>query len=41
MQAQGFDALQGSQEMYGRTGRAEGFTCTFDPQGLFLHLSMR
>lgn len=41
IQVQGFEAFQGSYEMPGRTGRAEGFTCTFDPEGQFLHLSMR
>lgn len=41
IQVQGFEAYQGSYEMPGRTGREEGFTCTFDPEGQFLHLSMR
>ncbi len=41
IQVQGFEAFQGSYEMPGRTGREEGFTCTFDPEGQFLHLSMR
>ncbi|NDJ55828.1 hypothetical protein GWD52_02210 [Enterobacteriaceae bacterium 4M9] len=41
IQVQGVEAFQGSYEMPGRTGREEGFTCTFDPEGQFLHLSMR
>lgn len=36
-----FDAFQGSYEMQGNTARQEGFTCAFDMDGQFLHLSMR
>lgn len=36
-----FDAFQGSYEMQGKTARQEGFTCAFDMDGQFLHLSMR
>ncbi|WP_165461425.1 YsaB family lipoprotein [Atlantibacter sp.] len=36
-----FDAFQGSYEMQGSTAREEGFTCAFDTDGQFLHLSMR
>ncbi|MDV7022124.1 YsaB family lipoprotein [Atlantibacter subterranea] len=36
-----FDAFQGSYEMQGSTARQEGFTCAFDMNGQFLHLSMR
>ncbi|ELY2740900.1 YsaB family lipoprotein [Cronobacter turicensis] len=36
-----FDAFQGSYEMRGYTAREEGFTCSFDADGRFLHLSMR
>lgn len=36
-----FDAFQGSYEMQGNTARQEGFTCAFDRDGHFLHLSMR
>ncbi|EMA4767798.1 YsaB family lipoprotein [Cronobacter sakazakii] len=37
----GFEAYQGSYEMRGYTAREEGFTCSFDANGQFLHLSMR
>ncbi|WP_024560014.1 YsaB family lipoprotein [Franconibacter pulveris 601] len=37
----GFDTFQGSYELRGYTAREEGFTCSFDADGRFLHLSMR
>lgn len=37
----GFDTFQGSYELRGYTAREEGFTCSFDAEGRFLHLSMR
>ena len=37
----GFDTFQGSYELRGYTAREEGFTCSFDASGRFLHLSMR
>ncbi|MDY1037601.1 hypothetical protein GJV04_17785 [Enterobacteriaceae bacterium RIT714] len=37
----GFEQFQGSYEMRGSTSRKEGFVCSFDADGQFLHLSMR
>ncbi|UXY11124.1 YsaB family lipoprotein [Kosakonia sp. ML.JS2a] len=37
----GFEQFQGSYEMRGVTPRREAFVCAFDPEGQFLHLSMR
>ncbi|HEY3589676.1 MAG TPA: YsaB family lipoprotein [Buttiauxella sp.] len=34
-----FKQYQGSYEILGSTTRREGFTCSFDENGLFLHLS--
>ncbi|MEG1212758.1 MAG: YsaB family lipoprotein [Leclercia sp.] len=36
-----FEQFQGSYEMQGFTARNESFICSFDPEGHFLHLSMR
>jgi outer membrane PBP1 activator LpoA protein len=38
---EGVDAFQGSYELRGATGSQEQFTCTFETDGQFLHLSMR
>lgn len=35
------ESFQRSYELRGYTVRDEGFTCTFDEKGAFLHLSMR
>ncbi|WP_253380981.1 YsaB family lipoprotein [unidentified bacterial endosymbiont] len=37
----GFERFQGSYELQGYTSRKEGFVCSFDADGQFLHLSMR
>ena len=37
----GFERFQGSYELRGYTARNEGFVCSFDANGDFLHLSMR
>lgn len=37
----GFERFQGSYELHGYTARNEGFVCSFDANGDFLHLSMR
>lgn len=37
----GFERFQGSYELKGYTARKEGFVCSFDADGQFLHLSMR
>ncbi|XJD72439.1 YsaB family lipoprotein [Enterobacter sp. ECC-175] len=37
----GLERYQGSYEMRGNTARKEGFVCSFDADGQFLHLSMR
>ena len=37
----GFERFQGSYELNGYTARKEGFVCSFDADGQFLHLSMR
>ncbi len=37
----GFEQFQGSYELRGHTSRKEGFVCSFDADGQFLHLSMR
>ncbi|HKS35331.1 MAG TPA: YsaB family lipoprotein [Enterobacteriaceae bacterium] len=37
----GLEQFQASYEMRGYTSRKEGFVCSFDPEGQFLHLSMR
>ena len=37
----GFERCQGSYELRGHTSRKEGFVCSFDADGQFLHLSMR
>lgn len=37
----GFEQFQGGYELRGFTSRNEGFVCSFDPDGQFLHLSMR
>ncbi|HDR2160983.1 TPA: hypothetical protein QCG56_002924 [Enterobacter cancerogenus] len=36
-----FERFQGSYELRGHTSRKEGFVCSFDADGQFLHLSMR
>ena len=36
-----FEQFQGSYELSGKTARNEHFICSFDPDGQFLHLSMR
>ncbi|MGR5943446.1 YsaB family lipoprotein [Enterobacter sp. C4G1] len=36
-----FERFQGSFELRGHTSRKEGFVCSFDADGQFLHLSMR
>lgn len=36
-----FEQFQGSYELSGVTSRNERFICSFDPEGQFLHLSMR
>lgn len=36
-----FERFQGSYELRGHTARKEGFVCSFDADGQFLHLSMR
>ena len=36
-----FEQFQGSYELSGKTARNERFICSFDPEGQFLHLSMR
>ena len=36
-----FEQFQGSYELSGKTARNERFICSFDPDGQFLHLSMR
>ena len=33
--------MEGSYELKGYTARKEGFVCSFDADGQFLHLSMR
>ncbi len=37
----GIEQYHGSYEMAGYTARREGFTCSFDENGQFQHLSMR
>ena len=37
----GFERFQGRYELRGYTARKEGFVCSFDADGQFLHLSMR
>jgi len=37
----GFERFQGSYELRGYTAKNEGFVCSFDADGSFLHLSMR
>lgn len=37
----GFEQFQGSYEVRGYTALNESFVCSFDPEGHFLHLSMR
>lgn len=37
----GFEQFQSSYEMRGFTPLKERFVCAFDPEGQFLHLSMR
>ena len=37
----GFERFQGSYELSGLTSQNERFICSFDPDGQFLHLSMR
>ena len=37
----GSERFQGSYELRGHTSRKEGFVCSFDADGQFLHLSMR
>ena len=37
----GFERFQRSYELKGYTARKEGFVCSFDADGQFLHLSMR
>ncbi|HDR2737061.1 TPA: hypothetical protein QCJ55_003551 [Enterobacter ludwigii] len=37
----GFERFQGSYELKGHTSRKEGFVCSFDADGQFLHISMR
>ncbi|QCT18968.1 hypothetical protein FEM41_04530 [Jejubacter calystegiae] len=41
IQLEGVVAFQGSYELRGATGSQEQFTCTFETDGQFLHLSMR
>ncbi len=41
IEIQGLEAFQGSYEVRGVTRSREQFTCTFEPDGQFLHLSMR
>lgn len=36
-----FEQFQGRYELSGKTARNERFICSFDPDGQFLHLSMR
>ena len=36
-----FEQFRGSYELSGKTARNERFICSFDPDGHFLHLSMR
>jgi len=36
-----FEQFQGSYELSGHTEQNERFICSFDPDGQFLHLSMR
>ncbi|CAH5559312.1 hypothetical protein AI2943V1_0193 [Klebsiella oxytoca] len=36
-----FEQFRGSYELSGKTARNERFICSFDPEGQFLHLSMR
>lgn len=36
-----FEQFQASYEFSGRTGKNERFICSFDPDGQFMHLSMR
>ncbi|HHG8770871.1 TPA: YsaB family lipoprotein [Raoultella planticola] len=36
-----FEQFQGSYELSGLTAQNERFICSFDPDGQFLHLSMR
>ena len=36
-----FEQFRGSYELSGKTARNERFICSFDPDGQFLHLSMR
>ena len=36
-----FEQFRGSYELSGKTARNEHFICSFDPDGQFLHLSMR
>ncbi|WP_434638189.1 YsaB family lipoprotein [Klebsiella sp. I138] len=36
-----FEQFQGSYELSGLTSQNERFICSFDPDGQFLHLSMR
>lgn len=36
-----FEQFQASYELSGLTSRNERFICSFDPDGQFLHLSMR
>ena len=36
-----FEQFQASYELSGRTGKNERFICSFDPDGQFMHLSMR
>ena len=35
------EQFQASYELSGRTGKNERFICSFDPDGQFMHLSMR
>lgn len=41
IQLEGVDAFQGSYEVRGATSHQEQFTCTFETDGQFLHVSMR
>ena len=36
-----FEQFRGSYELSGKSARNERFICSFDPDGQFLHLSMR
>ncbi|TYF89861.1 YsaB family lipoprotein [Klebsiella grimontii] len=36
-----FEQFRGGYELSGKTARNERFICSFDPEGQFLHLSMR